>query len=321
MKKLLLILFICPSVIFAQIPKPQPGTYVNDNAGVLSSAQIEQLNKQALALEKATSVQIAIVLVNELPANMEIEDFAREIGRTWHVGNANNGLVYVAAFNTHKQRLEVAKELEGAIPDIEALHITDGIKPFFRQKDFFGGLFYMLQQVQAKIKPEAAEQKKLGENELDKKNDSSMPGWDIALIVIGVFAGLIGVVWLFTYLFGDEDEPEEDTTDELKRTKFTPASTYQSSGVGSSGIGSNIASGLVGYELGRMSQRNDDEDRSSRRSYSDDNSSSSGSSSDDSDSSSSSDDSSSYGSWGSGSSDSGSSSDSGFSGGGSSNDW
>lgn len=288
MKSLTFLLIFCPVLLFAQVPKPKPNTYVNDLANVLTAGQIEQLNQQALALEKATSVQIAIVITDKLPDNMEIEDYAREIGRTWHVGNANNGLVYVAVLSSHKQRLEVARQLEGTIPDIEALHITDGIKPFFRKQDYFAGLFYMLQQVQLKIKPATAEQKQLGDAELAKKKDAE--------------DNTTWLLWFFPICAGSGAIAYLISNRKRKRREKQEAETLN--------YGTNYPSRLSGRSI--SSYDSSPTYFPSPGSSSSDYSSSSGSSS-----SSSSD----YGSWGSGSSDTSSSSDSGFSGGGSSNDW
>lgn len=292
-KLLLLLLLIVPASLLAQIPKPQPNTYINDLAGVLSTSQVSDLNKQIYAIENKYSVQIAVVLVSQLPDNTVIEDYAREIGRTWHVGNAKNGLVYVTSIKEHKQRLEVAQNLEGTITDAAANEILANIKPFFRNQDYFRGIKNMLTELDKRMTPAKDEQAGLGAAEKAKKSqqDGSL-AWLWWVLYIG---GAGGILWLIFRKREDETVVPDYTPPMGRSNGYGSRPTY-------------ITPIIV----------NDSFNSSPSHDYGSSYSSGSSSSSDSSSSSSSSSD---YGSWGSGSSDSSSSSDSGFSGGGSSSDW
>lgn len=308
MKKLLIPFTLCISMFAnAQVPKPQPNTYVNDATGSLSAEQIRQLNLQIRQLETTSGVQFAIVLVNDLPANMEIDDYAREIGRTWHVGNAKNGLVYVVSLNSHKQRLEVARELEGTLPDITCKEITDGIKPFFRSKDYFGGCSYLVQQIQSKIKPVAAEQKALLKKPKAAEQDDNyglLIGFAILFLLGVLYAIHIAtrrksykknkeVIWDIAVKNGKAttealttliNSNMEKKSKKLKKKnklgninhshniantlpppppRHSTSKSEESQRKVSSGSGSTLAAGalgaLVGYELGKHSNDNDDE--------------------------------------------------------------
>lgn len=290
MKQLFLLLLL-PATLIAQIPDPQPNTYVNDLANVLTDHQEQKINEQVRQLEKKYSVQLAVVLIGDLPENYQIEDYAREVGRKWHVGNARNGLVYVAAINQRKQRLEVAANLEGLIPDATALHLTDHIKPFFRNKDYTAGLLNMIKEIDDLINPEAQEQRKLAEAEKQKRADKAFSVFlTVIFWLLGIVAVILIIAWIL-YRRKKKAKPEEPV--------------YKPSSISSWYTGSSnyVAPVIV----------NNESNYSSGYSQRDDSGYSSGSSS----SSSSSD----YGNWGSGSSDNSSSSDSGYSGGGSSNDW
>ena len=286
MKKLTVLLCFLPFVMVAQIPAPMPNTYINDVTGKLSIEQIQVLNDSISSIEKKSSVQLAVIIIDNLPESMSIEDYTLEIGRKWHVGNARNGLVYVAALNQHKQRLEVADALQSKITDADALQITDNIKPFFRSGDYNGGLQILVQQISEKLNPILQEQIALAKAEQSKKNSKGF-GW-LWLLLLPIPAGLY-------FIFKPKKADKEGTP--ITDFGYHPSATNS----GSNNNYINPVAPLIyppTYDSGT--------------------SPSSGSSS----SSSSSDSSSSYGSWGSGSSDSGSSSfDSGFSGGGASNDW
>lgn len=291
--KRLLALLLLPAITLAQIPDPKPNTYVNDLAGVLSTYQVLKINEQIHQLETKYSVQLAIVLISDLPANNEIENYAREIGRKWHVGNARNGLVYVAAINQHKQRLEVAANLEGLIPDITARHITDNIKLYFRNKDYAGGLLNMVKEIDDLINPEAQEQRRLAEAERQKKVDNLFYGFfNLLMWLSGIAIIIVLIVWL-----------KRSIKKKAQLTpKYTPGMLRSNTG------GSNYIAPVIVNNKSNYSSGYNKSDDDYRPSYSGSSDSGSSSSSD-------------YGNWGSGSSDNSSSSDSGFSGGGSSNDW
>ncbi|RCH55163.1 hypothetical protein DJ568_08215 [Mucilaginibacter hurinus] len=148
MKRLFTILFVFIGLTaFSQIPKPLPDTYVNDFASLLNEDQIDSLNKKIHIIEKQSGVQLALVLVNEIPKDYEIEDYSLLIARKWGVGKNDDGLVYVAAINQRKQRMEVARDLEGKIPDIIAFEIMERLKPYFKNKNYYNGLNVLVDNI------------------------------------------------------------------------------------------------------------------------------------------------------------------------------
>ena len=122
--------------------KPNPPRLVNDYAGALTAQQNQALEDKLVAYDNKSSNQIAIVLVNTLDG-YSVEDAARELGRSWGVGNKefNNGIVVLAAISDRKIRIEVGYGLEGAVPDLTANTIIDSrIKPNFKEKNYYQGL-------------------------------------------------------------------------------------------------------------------------------------------------------------------------------------
>jgi len=147
MFRFLFILFIVPFFCAAQIPGPRPHTYINDYTNSLTTEQIRSLDEELFRLEQQTTVQLAVLLIQDLPRNMSIEEYARTIGNKWKVGKAFNGLVYVAVLNERRQRLEVARNLEGVIPDITAFEIIESLKPYLQGNDYYGALTLLISQV------------------------------------------------------------------------------------------------------------------------------------------------------------------------------
>lgn len=322
MKKLLLILLV-PIFGLAQVPDPIANTYVNDLAGMLNAGQIQVLNDSILAIEKKSSVQIAVVLLDKLPENMSIEDFSLQVGRKWHVGNAANGLVYVVALAERKQRLEVARALESKITDIDALQLTDQLKPYFREKDYFTGLKVLLDGISKKLDPVLQEQLALAKAEADKKaNEQTEAILYIVLPIVVIGGGIFFFIW-WTWRERRKlkMEQEETVAREMAyrlRDQAEQQPDYQHM-MAQLNRGHTRRDFITPPSPDRL-QRNTTPDIYIAPVYSDQSPSSSSSGSDSS-SSSDSGSSSSYGDWGGGSSDNSASSSSGFDGGGASNDF
>ena len=145
-KYLIIILAGLLSVFFVNaqksIPKPNPPRLVVDNAGLLSTADAEALERRLVAMDDSTSNQIAVVLVKTLN-DEPIEEVANKTFREWGIGDKkkNNGVLLLIAVDDRKVRIEVGYGLEGAIPDITCNDIIENdIKPAFRQKDYIGGI-------------------------------------------------------------------------------------------------------------------------------------------------------------------------------------
>lgn len=321
MKQLLFLLFLLPLLAVGQIPNPMPNTYVNDFANVLEQVQILKLNEKISSIEKKSSVQIAVVIVNDLPPNMEIEEYSLGIGRSWHVGNANNGLVYVIAINKKQHRLEVSSKLEGDIPDISALNIN--IKPYYRNKDYYGGINYFLDDIGKQLDPVLREQLKLAEIERKKKDDKIRDNFNTFLfwvLGIGLVLTLVGL-----YLnkrnkrLRELKEEEERRQAELRRKSTSPlrpeynatpfmvylGHAFKSSNEPVKKVDENPRPTFIPLS----SVQSDDEDRDSRGNNDDDSYRSSNNSSNES----------SFGDWGKGSSNDDNTS--GFSGGGVTDSW
>ena len=146
-----MLLFLVPCLCGGQIPQPKPNTYVNDYTGTLTSLETRTLNEQIRELEKHTTVQLAVVLVNRLPESLSIEEYARGIGNTWKVGNHFNGLVYVAVLQERRHRLEVARNLEVNLPDSTAAAIIESLRPYLRGQQYFDGLLVLITKLKDRL--------------------------------------------------------------------------------------------------------------------------------------------------------------------------
>ena len=80
----------------------------------------------------------------------DIAAYAWRVASSWKLGRQEigDGSLIVVAKNDRRMRIEVARKLEGAIPDIMAARIIDGaMKPRFRNDDYVGGLSAAIDQM------------------------------------------------------------------------------------------------------------------------------------------------------------------------------
>lgn len=143
--KLLLLFTILTFGAFAQEipPKPNPPRLVNDFVGgLLSTEQVNALERKLVAYNDSTSTQIVVVIVKTTEP-YETSEYAYKLGREWGVGQKdfNNGIVLLWAPGTRKVFIATGYGMEGAIPDITAKKIiTHVIAPNFKELRYYEGL-------------------------------------------------------------------------------------------------------------------------------------------------------------------------------------
>jgi len=136
---------------------PVLSAHVVDTTGTLSSTQQQTLEEKLAAFERDSGAQVVILMVATTQPE-DIASYANRVGNTWKIGRkgVGDGLLLLVAKTDHKVRIEVAKSLEGAVPDLAASQIIDeAITPHFRQGDFAGGLDAAVDQIVPRIKGEA----------------------------------------------------------------------------------------------------------------------------------------------------------------------
>ena len=146
LRALIAILLIAFSALAAHaqqlVPVPPLTARVVDTSGTLDEAQKATLEAKLSALEQDKGAQV-VVLVVPTTAPEDIAAFANRVGNTWKIGrkDVGDGLILLVAVQDRRVRIEVAKTLEGAVPDIAASHIiNEAITPHFRNGDYAGGL-------------------------------------------------------------------------------------------------------------------------------------------------------------------------------------
>ena len=126
----------------ALLPVPALSARVIDQSVTLTAAERSTLERQLAALEQQSGTQLVLLLVPRT-APEDIASYTNRVAQSWKIGrrDVGDGLLLVVAKEDRRVRIEVAKALEGAIPDLQAARIIDEIiKPHFRSGDYAGGL-------------------------------------------------------------------------------------------------------------------------------------------------------------------------------------
>jgi len=138
------------------LPVP-PLARVVDQTATLSAPLRQALESKLAAFESQSGPQIVLLLVPST-APEDIAAYAQRVADSWKIGRraVGDGVLVVVAKNDRAVRIEVAKALEGAIPDLAARQIIDAaIVPAFRAGDYAGGLDAAIDRLQARIRGEA----------------------------------------------------------------------------------------------------------------------------------------------------------------------
>jgi uncharacterized protein len=154
---LLLALWLCASAWGQDVlPVPPLSGRVIDQTATLSAPQRAALEDKLAAFEAASGPQIVLLLV-PATAPEDIASYAQRVADSWKIGRrqVGDGLLLVVAKNDRSVRIEVAKALEGAVPDLAARQIIDrALVPAFRQGDYAGGLNAAIDLLMARIRGE-----------------------------------------------------------------------------------------------------------------------------------------------------------------------
>jgi uncharacterized protein len=191
---LALILWALPALA-AEPTFPQLTGRVVDGAGLLSAADLAQLDADLKALEDKSSDQVVVVTVPSLQG-YPIEEYGYQLGRHWGIGTAklNNGVLLIVAPNERKVRIEVGRGLEPILTDaLSKIIIENGIIPKFRAGDYPGGIKDGVRDITLALTGDAAEL----EERAKARPDADDPAIDWVMVIFWTLIILyfIWVMW------------------------------------------------------------------------------------------------------------------------------
>jgi uncharacterized protein len=137
----------------AQLPIPALSGRVVDQTGTLDSADIARLSAQLERVERIHGSQIVVLLVPTTQPE-DIASYAYRVASSWKIGRkaVGDGVLVIVAKQDRKLRIEVAKALEGAIPDLAAKQIIDEqLAPKLRAGQYADGIEAAIAQLELRI--------------------------------------------------------------------------------------------------------------------------------------------------------------------------
>lgn len=165
MRKGCLLLFaaaLCLAARAADVPRPLPGTYVHDFAGVISDEKKAEINAKAKQLKEQYQTEIAVVTVASLQG-ADSFDYSMRMARSWGIGSpdeGSRGLLILVAVKDRKTAFRTSRHTEGELPDGVTGEISREMNGYFKRGDFGGGLSVgmdrVLERMRAAFDPASA---------------------------------------------------------------------------------------------------------------------------------------------------------------------
>jgi len=195
---------------------------VTDLTNTLDGTQKQTLESELAALEQRKGAQLAVLIV-PTTAPEDIAQYSIRVFDAWKLGRKgiDDGALLIVAKNDHRVRIEVARGLEGAIPDAAAARIIrEYITPKFRAGDFYGGIHDATGMLTKLIDGEQLPPPMTNEDH----GDSSLPST--------IFFALFAAIWLRNFL------------------GFLPSAVRGISIGGIAGVGAWLVTHAIGLSLG-----------------------------------------------------------------------
>jgi uncharacterized protein len=159
---------------------------VNDDAKILTEAQVQSLSDVLLTYEKKTSNQIVILTISTLDGR-DIGQFAIDTAKNWKLGqkDKDNGVLFVIAVKEHKTWITTGRGIGDKLTDVDCRHIlADKVKPAFKAGNYAAGICAAITAIEVKLSGKADP---VGAKVLDAEDAAVsfwFTGWGITLIVI-----------------------------------------------------------------------------------------------------------------------------------------
>jgi len=153
-------------------PRTANGGWVADPSHHLAAVTVATLNQEIGALERETSAEIAVVVVDST-SGLTLFDFALTIHRVWGVGKSgkDNGIVFLWVPAQRWIFVSVGTGLEGVLPDRRTGRIRDEhIIPAFRREAFDEGVLAGVRALAAAAREETNPRQGINQR-LEKADD------------------------------------------------------------------------------------------------------------------------------------------------------
>ncbi|MBL0739763.1 TPM domain-containing protein [Chryseolinea lacunae] len=168
-------------------------SYVSNPDNIISESAAGQIDTMLDSLEKKTTAQVAVVLVNSI-GEEDIFDFAQALFVKWGIGQADkdNGLLILFVQDQRTVRFHTGYGLESTLTDAVCKHIQQqDMVPFFKAGDYDAGMIAGVGRVVSILTdPQAAEEIR-SETQDNGGTQFLYAGIMVTLVIVLVFAFFI----------------------------------------------------------------------------------------------------------------------------------
>ncbi|MEJ7615442.1 MAG: TPM domain-containing protein [Pyrinomonadaceae bacterium] len=153
---LLTLLLGASSIAFAQntaSPLPAPTGFVNDFANVVDPASKSRLETILKNLKERADIEFAVATV-KTTGQQDIFDYSLAVARGWGIGpggGEKNGLLLLVAVDDRKYFFQVARHLEGDLPDGYVGEVGRRMRDPFRANRYGEGISNAVQTIVATL--------------------------------------------------------------------------------------------------------------------------------------------------------------------------
>lgn len=191
----IVLLFLIFIPLSSAVEYPSAVGYINDFADMLSPSDEVRLNNEITAIEKATTVEIAIVTIDSLQG-VSIDEYAVKLFEKWGIGkkSKDNGLLILVARNEKEYRIETGYGLEGTINAARAGRIgREIIEPNFKNGEYGKGLYEAVVEIKGLVEDNPDVVAKYEE----QGSAATFTGLFAIMIVLAVLAILLAILFYF----------------------------------------------------------------------------------------------------------------------------
>jgi uncharacterized protein len=196
------------------------GSYVANPDNILDAPTVAQIDTLLSSLERKTTVQVAVVVVESI-GDADIFEFAQKLFTAWGIGSKgnDNGLLLLLVKDQRTVRFHTGYGVEGTLPDVICKRIQrDYMVPEFKNGNYNAGVLAGLVQVEKILTdPTYAEELKSSE----ETQVSDWLGFIIFLLVVPAMATLITfIVKGVNGKFADSKKPAYTPYPEMRLTRW-----------------------------------------------------------------------------------------------------
>ncbi len=177
-------------------PKDNDGGWVSDPDHVLKAETVSSINAVFTTLEKNTSDQIALVVLNSIGEEVP-KDFVYKLFNKWGIGvkGKDNGLLILMVMDQHRVEFETGYGMEGVLPDATCKSIqTTYMVPRFKEGNYDQGLLDGIAATVDILQNKENSKYFIEMNTVDHSYDQ-----DVRNVVTGIIASVFSVVVLIVF--------------------------------------------------------------------------------------------------------------------------